>query len=284
MRSRRSLIALTGLGVATLAMGMAFATGPEASAAPNHQMPFQCGYTADANTRPDHSPPEAVDFQKSGIEGDAVLASAAGTVSEVQNEGNESYGRWIEIDHGGGNETRYAHLSVQGVGVGDKVSAGQKIGEAGNTGGSDGAHLHYEQLQGGSPVNVVLDGKKVAYPGDVPTTSKNNCGGNPYTAQEVCGKGYSVIDSAKLGKAGEAYLLYSSSSGKNCVATIKHSSVGKASATSAFLEVKGEKRGTNSGDFKYYAGPVSASAKGTCVKWGGSVGSEKYASGFEHCG
>ncbi|MQA77360.1 MAG: peptidoglycan DD-metalloendopeptidase family protein [Streptosporangiales bacterium] len=246
-------------------------------------MPFPCGYTADANTRSDHSPPQAVDFQKSGIDGDSVLASAAGTVSRVENEGGDSYGRWIEIDHGGGAATRYAHLSVQGVSEGEKVSLGEKIGNAGNTGGSSGPHLHYEQLENGNPVRVTLGGQAVPYYGETSFTSKNNCGGNPHTAEEVCGAGYSVIDSAKLGSAGDAYLLYSSSSGKNCVATLKRTNVGKATATSAFLEVEGSKRATDSGDFKYYAGPVAASAKATCVKWGGSVGAEKYESGFEHC-
>ena len=284
MRARRPLIALAGVGATALAMSLGIASGSTAEAAPNYQMPFQCGYEANANTRSDHSPPQAVDFQKSGIAGDAVLASASGTVSRVETEGDESYGRWIEIDHGGGSATRYAHLSVQGVQEGQHVSLGQKIGEAGNTGGSTGAHLHYEQMQGGDPVRATLNGKAVMYYGDTSFTSKNNCGGNPYSAEQVCGDGYSVIDSAKLGKAGEAYLLYDSGSGKNCVATLKRTDVGKASATSAFLEVKGSDRKTDSGDFEYYSGPVTAGAKGTCVKWGGSVGSEKYESPFEHCG
>lgn len=284
MRTRRPLIALAGLGATTLAMSLGIASGSTAEAAPNYQMPFKCGYAANANTRSDHSPPQAVDFQKSGISGDAVLASAGGTVSRVENEGNTSYGRWIEIDHGGGAATRYAHLSVQGVDEGQKVSLGQKIGEAGNTGGSSGAHLHYEQLQGGDPVQATLNGKDVPYYGDTSFTSKNNCGGNPYSAEEVCGDGYSVIDSAKLDKAGKTYLLYNSGNGKNCVVTLKQTSVGKASATSAFLEVKGKDRKSDSGDFEYYGGPVKADAKATCVKWGGSVGSKKYESGFEHCG
>lgn len=284
MRSRRSLIALAGLGVSALAMTLGTASAPEASAAPNYQMPFRCGYTATAATYADHSPPQAVDFQKSGITGDAVLASAGGTVNRVENEGNDSYGKWIEIDHGNGHATRYAHLSVQSVSEGEKVSAGEKIGEAGATGGVTGPHLHFEERVGGNPVHVTLNGRDVPYYAHTSFTSHNNCGGNPYTPKQVCGSGFSVIDSAKLGDAGKTYLLYNASSGSNCVTTLKGSKVGKATAASAFLEVKGSKRHTDSGDFKYYAGPVKAKAKSTCVKWGGSVGSKEYASGFEHCG
>lgn len=288
MRSRLSLFALAGLGVSALAMTMGAASAPDAAAAPNYQMPFKCGYTATAATYSGHNPPQAVDFQKAGITGDPVLASAGGTVSRVENEGNTSYGKWIEINHGNGNATRYAHLSAQGVSEGEKVSAGEKIGEAGSTGGVTGPHLHFEERVGGDPVRVTLNGKDVPYYGHTSFTSHNSCGGNggnnPYTPKQVCGKSFSVIDSAKLGKAGKAYLLYDSSSGKNCVTTLKHTKVGKSTAASAFLTVKGSKRHTDSGHFKYYAGPVKAKAKATCVKWGGSVGSKKYASGFEHCG
>ena len=51
---------------------------------------------------------------------------------------------------------------------------------------------------------------------------------------------------------------------------------------SAFLEPQGESRTTDSGSFDYYAGPVKR-ARRKCVKWGGSVGSSTYTSGFEHC-
>jgi hypothetical protein len=67
------------------------------------------------------------------------------------------------------------------------------------------------------------------------------------------------------------------------VATIKTSSIGQATATSAYLEVKGQTRVTDSGNFAYYAGPVIAAAADKCVKWGGKAGSYTYDSGFEHC-
>jgi len=107
---------------------------------------------------------------------------------------------------------------------------------------------------------------------------------NPHTPTEVCGDGYNVIDQAALGGAGTVYLLYNAGNGKNCVTTIKQTSIGTASATSAFLQVQGETQVTDSGSFAYYAGPVIAAADNTCVKWGGSVGSTSYTSPFEHCG
>ncbi|TYB64941.1 N-acetylmuramoyl-L-alanine amidase [Nonomuraea sp. PA05] len=107
---------------------------------------------------------------------------------------------------------------------------------------------------------------------------------NPHTAESVCGSGYKVIDSAALGTAGTVHLLYNSANGNNCVATIKKTSIGTASATSAYLEVQGKTRVTDSGNFAYYAGPIRAAAAGKCVKWGGKAGSSVYDSPFEHCG
>ncbi|TMR97948.1 N-acetylmuramoyl-L-alanine amidase [Nonomuraea basaltis] len=107
---------------------------------------------------------------------------------------------------------------------------------------------------------------------------------NPHTPESVCGAGYKVIDSAPLGTAGTVHLLYNTGNGGNCVATIKKTSLGTATAASAYLEVEGKTRVTDSGNFAYYAGPVRASAAGKCVKWGGKAGSATYDSPFEHCG
>jgi serine/threonine protein kinase len=123
-------------------------------------------------------------------------------------------------------------------------------------------------------------------PGDPASSSAAT---NPHTPKAVCGSSFSVIDQAALKSAdgavlGRVYLLYNDSTTKNCVVTLKATDVGTATAASAYLEVKGADRVTDSGSFEYYAGPVRAQAGATCVKWGGSIGDATYDSPFEHCG
>ena len=57
---------------------------------------------------------------------------------------NGGYGLMVEIDHGNGLSTRYAHLSTAAVTDGIKVTAGTVIGRVGTSGRSTGPHLHYE--------------------------------------------------------------------------------------------------------------------------------------------
>ena len=145
--------------------------------APRFQLPFPCGQVWAGQTRTNHSPQNSIDFNRSGDEGDAVVAAAAGNVTRVANEGNTSYGGWIEIAHGDGYTTRYAHLSVQSVSVGQTVSQGQRIGSVGNTGGSTGAHLHYEQRRDGVAVRGTFNGVPALFFGTKNYTSQNKCGG-----------------------------------------------------------------------------------------------------------
>lgn len=80
-----------------------------------------------------------------------IRATAPGVVSfaGVRN----GYGNTVEIDHGGGFKTRYAHLQGFNVTVGQRVAIGQRIGAMGSTGRSTGVHLHYEIWVDGRPQN-----------------------------------------------------------------------------------------------------------------------------------
>ncbi|WP_433794913.1 serine/threonine-protein kinase [Actinoplanes sp. CA-252034] len=105
----------------------------------------------------------------------------------------------------------------------------------------------------------------------------------------ICGNGYQVIDSKKLATSagvlrGTVYLLYRASGGKNCVVTIKADTLDEKTSMSAKLEVQGSAPVADSGTFQYYAGPVTATASKTCVKWSGSIGGLSFTSDFSHCG
>jgi murein DD-endopeptidase MepM/ murein hydrolase activator NlpD len=80
-----------------------------------------------------------------------VRATAAGVVTEAGNSGG--YGIMVEIDHGNGLTTRYAHLSSISVKVGDRVATGAVVGHVGTTGRSTGPHLHYEVRVDGEAID-----------------------------------------------------------------------------------------------------------------------------------
>jgi murein DD-endopeptidase MepM/ murein hydrolase activator NlpD len=83
--------------------------------------------------------------------GDPVLAVADGVVSF---SGDRSgYGGTVEVDHGNGYTTRYAHNSRLVRRAGELVRAGDEIAKAGSTGRSTGAHVHFEVWQDGRVVN-----------------------------------------------------------------------------------------------------------------------------------
>ncbi len=79
--------------------------------------------------------------------GTAVYAAAGGRVRFAGQRG--AYGKLLEVDHGNGLVTRYAHLSRLQVRAGEVVTPGQRIGAVGSTGRSTGPHLHFEVLQHG---------------------------------------------------------------------------------------------------------------------------------------
>ena len=90
----------------------------------------------------------------SGTYGKTLSAAANGTVVTANKSGyGGGYGLYVVISHGNGVQTYYAHMSSVSVNVGDYVTQGTKIGAAGNTGYSFGAHLHFGVMVNGSWVN-----------------------------------------------------------------------------------------------------------------------------------
>lgn len=83
---------------------------------------------------------EGVDF--TAEVGTPVKAAAGGVV--VYSDYHPEYGNMIQIDHGNGLVSRYAHASLRLVKVGDVVMKGQEIAKVGSTGRSTGPHLHFE--------------------------------------------------------------------------------------------------------------------------------------------
>ncbi|HWE46446.1 MAG TPA: peptidoglycan DD-metalloendopeptidase family protein [Caulobacteraceae bacterium] len=82
-----------------------------------------------------------------------IHATAPGIVSFTGPR--SGYGNVVEIDHGGGFKTRYAHLATIAVHVGDHVALGQRIAGMGSTGRSTGPHVHYEVWINGRVVNPI---------------------------------------------------------------------------------------------------------------------------------
>ena len=95
---------------------------------------------------------EGIDFVADT--GTPVVAAADGVVLSA--EYHHEYGNLIEIDHGQGLITRYAHLSEMAISAGTLVRRGESLGKVGSTGRSTGPHLHFEVRMLGSAQNPAL--------------------------------------------------------------------------------------------------------------------------------
>ncbi|WP_435060575.1 M23 family metallopeptidase, partial [Streptomyces sp. bgisy060] len=174
MSMRRSLntALVVAISAGTLTLG---ASGAHAAERPDFQLPAPCGETWTATTYTNHNPANSVDLNHypGDDTGMPVAASAAGTV-EVAGDSGGWAGIDVRINHGGGWTTHYAHLSATDVTAGASVSAGQTIGRVGNTGNSQGAHLHFEETLNGAGQTVTFDG--VTYNGGTQQFVSKNCG------------------------------------------------------------------------------------------------------------
>jgi hypothetical protein len=101
------------------------------------------------------------------------------------------------------------------------------------------------------------------------------------TPEGLCGSGYYRQESHSLSGA-VAYLLYNGT--YNCAVTIKTSSIGTPTRTTAGLQVTGSDWSYDIGDYRYYAGPVKLYGRGKCVRYFGFHGGVSYTSPWSHCG
>jgi murein DD-endopeptidase MepM/ murein hydrolase activator NlpD len=90
-------------------------------------------------------------YDFSGTHGSDVLSVASGVVTWAAPRA--TYGNTVEIDHGNGYVTRYAHNKDLTVKAGDQVTAGQLIAHMGATGRVSGTHVHFEVLKDGARIN-----------------------------------------------------------------------------------------------------------------------------------
>ncbi|MEU5880281.1 M23 family metallopeptidase [Spirillospora sp. NPDC047279] len=288
----------TGVGFAASTGGSESPAKPatqvaaSAAAMPRLQMPFPCGQTWRGSSGSGAHTKYEIDFNW-GSSGEAdngktVVSSAAGKVVRSFYSTTSGYGNVIYVQHSGGYTTVYAHLKVRSVKAGQTVKKGQKIGTVGRSSAKYNiiSHLHYEVRRSPDaypPIAVYFEGKRFPYPGG----SLKSCGGGGTPTSpvaKICGKGFKQIDKHALGKAATVYLGYSSASkGTNCVITVKKA--GAKVKMSATLQGKGGKAKSDAGNFTTYAGPVKTANLGNkCVRWGGSIGSTKWLSGYGHCG
>jgi len=94
---------------------------------------------------------KGIDF--AAPKGTPVYATGNGKITAVSSD--HGYGKHIEINHGYGYKTLYAHLNKFAAKKGQKIKRGDLIGYVGNTGSSTGPHLHYEVIKNGVTVNPV---------------------------------------------------------------------------------------------------------------------------------
>ncbi len=117
-------------------------------------LPGEIAYTSSFGTRLD--PFTRAAALHTGVDmraetGAPARATAAGRVTAAEYAGG--YGNMVEVDHGRGLVTRYAHLSGYAVSIGQWVEAGAVVGFVGSTGRSTGSHLHYETRIDGEPID-----------------------------------------------------------------------------------------------------------------------------------
>lgn len=238
---RKRLISIAA-GLLLAASATLVAASP-AAAAPTFKVPFPCNQSWSGQTRTDHSPAYAIDFNRTDDLGDPVVASAPGTVSVVRDLGGTSYGKYVVVNHGSGYTTYYAHLNSFSATVGETVSYGEVIGYVGSTGGSTGPHLHYEQRYNGNDIQVRFNGALAYYWGTKTYTSDNGCSGGYSATVNTAGANLNVRSGPSTSYAivgsvadGQTVRITCQTSGQSVTGTYGTSSIwNKISSPSGYI-------------------------------------------------
>lgn len=228
-----SRLGRTVVGVAVAALAVTLAPSTAQAAAPALELPFICGTSWVGNSAGSsaHRNNE-IDWNMSGTSGnedlgEPVLAAAAGT---VRWEGGESsaYGNYVEIDHGGGHSTLYAHLDRKSVHLNDTVRQGEVIGTVGNTDGNTSglsAHLHFELRNRGSGQSyphyirpASFHGDPFDYAAGTETYVSQNCGTANKAAKSINGDIYD--DAIGVDPSGTAW-IYRGKAGGGFAAAVR---------------------------------------------------------------
>lgn len=173
------------LSVATLAV---------AGAAPAFKLPLICEQTYVGTTYSGHG--WAVDFnqENNADAGDAVVASAAGIVTSTRYASSNGE---ITITHGGGWQTKYAHMSRIAVSRDESVASGKLLGYVDDIGDATREHLHYEQDLDGVRVRPRFDGARYEFGTPISST---NC--SDTTPPELTGPDVGFLTGTKINRSG----------------------------------------------------------------------------------
>lgn len=169
-----------------------------AGARPPFQMPFRCGERWEAHTRSGH---RAIDWNLGNGSDDLgrrVMASASG-IATAKYHGE--YGYYVDVDHGGGWVTRYAHLLRSGR-VEGPVTQGEQIGLVGSTGSSTAPHMHWEQRANGVPQATLTADGAVLETGGRTYTSRNCLRRDPFLSGDIDGDGDDDLAARFVGATG----------------------------------------------------------------------------------